>query len=105
MTDSACDVQRWLARWADEPFAYLTTTGRRTGRPHRIEIWFAAQDGRIYMAAGGRERADWVRNLQAHARVAVELGDGTYAGVARILGAGGHGGLPPRSLGLPARVC
>jgi hypothetical protein len=24
-----------------EAFCYLTTTGRRTGRAHTIEIWFA----------------------------------------------------------------
>jgi deazaflavin-dependent oxidoreductase (nitroreductase family) len=78
-------AQPWLARWASAPYAYLTTIGRRTGRPHRIEIWFAAQDGRVYLLAGGRERSDWVRNLRANARVTVELGDETHAGAARVL--------------------
>ena len=81
-------VQQWLARWASEPYVYVTTIGRRTGRPHRIEIWFAAQDGRVYLLAGDRERSDWVRNLQANAHVTVELGDETHAGVARVLQAG-----------------
>ena len=88
MTDAARGVQQWLARWASEPNAYLTTIGRRTGRPHRIEIWFAAQDGRVYLLAGGRERSDWVRNLRAHAQVTVELGDETHAGTAGVLRAG-----------------
>ncbi len=88
MTDAARGAQRWLARWASERNAYLTTTGRRTGQPHRIEIWFAAHDGRIYLLAGGRERSDWVRNLQAHAQVTVELGDETHVGAAHILQAG-----------------
>ena len=35
--------------------------------------------------AGGRDRADWVRNLQAHARATVELGGETHPGVARAL--------------------
>jgi deazaflavin-dependent oxidoreductase (nitroreductase family) len=73
---------------AGEPFLYLTTVGRRTGRPHRIEIWFAAYQGRLYLLAGGRERADWVRNLQANPRVQIELGDQTHGGVARVLEAG-----------------
>ena len=85
MTEATPGEQRWLARWAREPYAYLTTTGRRTGGPHRIEIWFAAEDGRVYLLAGGRERADWVRNLQANAHVTVELGDETHVGVARVL--------------------
>lgn len=88
MTEATRDEQQWLARWASEPFAYLTTIGRRTGRPHRIEIWFAVQDGRMYLLSGGRERSDWVRNLQASAQVTVELGDETHAGVSRVLQAG-----------------
>ncbi|SRR5579883_3086651 len=75
-------------RWASEPFLYLTTVGRRTGRPHRIEIWFAAHAGRLYLLAGGRERSDWVRNLQANPQVTVELGGETHVGKARVLEAG-----------------
>jgi deazaflavin-dependent oxidoreductase (nitroreductase family) len=78
----------WLARWASAPYAYLTTIGRRTGRPHRIEIWFAAQQGRMYLLAGGRARSDWVRNLQVNAHVTVALGGEPHAGAARILQAG-----------------
>ena len=77
--------QQWLERWSSEPYLYLTTTGRRTGRPHRIEIWFAAQDGRLYLLSGGRERSDWVRNLQANPEVTIELGYETRVGVARVL--------------------
>ncbi|GIW04837.1 MAG: hypothetical protein KatS3mg059_1457 [Thermomicrobiales bacterium] len=78
-------VQTWLERWADEPNAYLTTTGRRTGRPHRIEIWFAVDAGRIYLLSGGRDRSDWVRNLQANPHVLFELGGEQHAGTARVL--------------------
>ena len=78
----------WPARCAHESFLYLTTIGRRTGRPHRIEIWFAAHEGRLYLLSGGRERAHWVRNLQANPRVTVELGDEAHVGLARVLEAG-----------------
>ncbi len=77
--------QQWPARWAGEPYTYVTTIGRRTGRPHRIEIWFGVQDGRIYLLSGGRERSDWVRNLQANPQVTVELGDETHPGTAHVL--------------------
>lgn len=86
--ESTGDIARWLTRSAHEPFAYLTTIGRRSGQPHRIEIWFAIDNGRMVLLAGGRERADWVRNLQANARVAVELGGESHHGVARLLQAG-----------------
>lgn len=78
-------MNEWLDAGADEPFLYLTTTGRRTGRPHRIEIWFAIHDRRIYMLSGGRDRVDWVRNLKADPRVTVELGDQTRPALARVL--------------------
>jgi len=85
VTAARQEDQQWPARWAGEPYAYLTTIGRRTGRPHRIEIWFAAEDRRVYLLAGGREQSDWVRNLQANAQVTVQLGDETHAGVAQVL--------------------
>jgi deazaflavin-dependent oxidoreductase (nitroreductase family) len=77
-----------LQRWASEPFLYLTTFGRRTGRAHRIEIWFAVHGERLYLLSGGRDGADWVRNLQANPRVTVELGDETHVGAAGVLEAG-----------------
>ncbi len=42
-------------------------------------------DGRLYLRAGGRERADWVRNLQANPHVTIELGDETRDGVAHLV--------------------
>jgi deazaflavin-dependent oxidoreductase (nitroreductase family) len=75
----------WLARSARDVFLYLTTTGRRSGRPHRIEIWFAAHHGKLYLLSGGRDRSDWVRNLQANGRVSVELLGEQHVGVARVL--------------------
>ena len=66
--------------WADVQFCYLTTTGRRSGRAHTIEIWFAEHSGRLFLLAGGRERADWVRNLQATPAVGLRVG--SYEGPA-----------------------
>jgi deazaflavin-dependent oxidoreductase (nitroreductase family) len=88
MPEAMREVESWLARWANVPYAYLTTIGRQTGQPHRIEIWFGVHDGRMYLVSGGRDRSDWVRNLQVNSRVTVELGDETHAGAAWILQAG-----------------
>ena len=68
-------------------FCYVTTTGRATGRQHRIEIWFAAHPERdaIFMLSGGRERADWVRNLVASPRCAVHIGDSSFVGYGRVI--------------------
>jgi len=75
----------WLARWASAPVLYLTTIGRRTGRPHRIEIWFAVHNGRIYLLSGGRDRSDWVRNILANPQVTVELAGERHTGLASVL--------------------
>jgi deazaflavin-dependent oxidoreductase (nitroreductase family) len=68
-------------------FCYVTTTGRTTGKPHRIEIWFAAHPERdtIFMMSGGRERSDWVRNLVASPTCSVEIGGETFRGYARVI--------------------
>jgi len=75
----------WLTRSAGKPFAYLTTFGRRTGKPHRIEIWFAVDGENVMLLAGGRDRSDWVRNIQANPGVMIELGNDTRPGIARII--------------------
>jgi deazaflavin-dependent oxidoreductase (nitroreductase family) len=68
-------------------FCYVTTTGRATAKPHRIEIWFAAHPERdtIYVLSGGRDRSDWVRNLVAWPSCTVEIGDAAYRGDARMI--------------------
>ena len=73
------------------PFCYLTTTGRVSGRPHTIEIWFARSDRTLYLLSGGGDRSDWVRNLLAHPEVTVRIGrrDGpALAARARVLDPG-----------------
>jgi deazaflavin-dependent oxidoreductase (nitroreductase family) len=70
----------------DEAFCYVETTGRRTGRTHRIEIWFGAEAGSttIYVLSGGMDRADWVRNLQATPETVVELAADRHPAHARF---------------------
>jgi deazaflavin-dependent oxidoreductase (nitroreductase family) len=61
-------------RLASESFCYLTTVGRRTGKPHTIEIWFARENGTLYLLSGGGDRADWVRNVRKTPAVQVRIG-------------------------------
>jgi deazaflavin-dependent oxidoreductase (nitroreductase family) len=72
----------------DQVFCYLTTTGRRTGRPHTIEIWFVAAGGTVHLMAGGRESADWVRNLQADPAVTLRVGGQEWPATARVVEVG-----------------
>jgi deazaflavin-dependent oxidoreductase (nitroreductase family) len=69
-------------------FCYLTTRGRVTGRPHTIEIWFVAVGETAYLMAGGRDRADWVRNLMADPAVTLRVGSDSWTARGRVVDAG-----------------
>jgi len=66
-------------------FCYVTTTGRKSGRPHTIEIWFALAGNVAYLLAGGGQASDWVRNLREHPTVGVRMGDREMLCRARIV--------------------
>jgi deazaflavin-dependent oxidoreductase (nitroreductase family) len=68
-------------------YLYLTTRGRKSGRPREIEIWFTRHEGRYYLVAEHGERAHWVRNLVANAHVQVRVGDAHFPARARVVDA------------------
>jgi deazaflavin-dependent oxidoreductase (nitroreductase family) len=70
---------------ADLDYCYLTTTGRHSGRPHRIEIWFALGDGAAYLLSGGGDRSDSVRNLMISPDVVLEIGEERRTTRARVV--------------------
>lgn len=64
---------------------YLTTTRRRTGGPHTIEIWFGREGDTLYLLSGGGDQADWVRNGRANPEVTVRVGDTEHAARFRVV--------------------
>lgn len=61
----------------------LTTTGRRSGQPRRIEIFLHAEDDRLFitgMPQAGRTR-DWIHNVTDDPRVVVHLKQAVSADV------------------------
>ena len=67
----------------------ITTTGRRTGAPRRIEIVFHNIDGRLVISGSPRHRTRaWIHNLEANPRMTVHLKGPVEAdlpGTARIV--------------------
>lgn len=59
----------------------ITTTGARTGRPRRIEIWFYRADGEIYLTTTPARRA-WYANIVAHPDFTFHLTHGVRADLA-----------------------
>ena len=70
---------------AEECFCYLTTTGRLTGRPHIIKVWFELDGHTLYMLSGGRASSDWVKNISRSPEVAVRIGDYSFRGLGRVV--------------------
>jgi deazaflavin-dependent oxidoreductase (nitroreductase family) len=68
-----------------DDYCYLTTRGRVTGDDHEIEIWYAREDGEVYVLAGAGEQSDWVRNLQVEPAVRLRIDDVTYAARGRVV--------------------
>ena len=59
--------------------------GRRTGKAHTIEIWFAVAGQRVYVLSERGEAADWVRNLMVQREVGLRLGGQAGKAVARVV--------------------
>jgi deazaflavin-dependent oxidoreductase (nitroreductase family) len=70
---------------ASPKYLYLTTTGRLSGRPRRIEIWFTRHAGRYYLIAEHGRRAQWVQNLLADPAVRARVGAGSFRARARVV--------------------
>ena len=81
-----------------DDYCYLTTTGRVSGRPHTIEIWFALVGRTLYLLAGSGERADWVRNARREPAVRLRLGEQDYPALARVAPPGEEDALARRLL-------
>lgn len=66
-------------------YLYLTTTGRVTGKPREIEIWFVEHEGKFYILAEHLHDTQWVKNIKRDSRVSVRLGTRSFEGIARVL--------------------
>ena len=56
----------------------ITTTGRTSGKPRRIEIWYVLIDGHVYITGTPGPR-DWYANLLAQSRFVFHIKEGAQA--------------------------
>ena len=61
--------------------ADITTTGRKTGLPRRIEIYFHHFDGQLYLTGRPGFKRDWQANIEANPRFTLHLKRGVSADV------------------------
>jgi deazaflavin-dependent oxidoreductase (nitroreductase family) len=57
---------------ADDPTIDITTTGRRSAQPRRVEIWMLDVEGRFFITGTPGPR-DWLANLGADPNLIVHL--------------------------------
>ena len=67
-----------------EKYLYLTTRGRKTGKPREIEIWFTHYEGCFYVIAE-YPTSNWVQNLRANPAVEVRVSEEKCSAQARVL--------------------
>jgi deazaflavin-dependent oxidoreductase (nitroreductase family) len=63
---------------------HVTTLGRRTGKPHVVELWFAMANGNVYLSHEGQE-TDWMKNIAKNPEVTFEIGGTQFKGRGRKL--------------------
>ena len=63
----------------------MTTIGWKTGRQHRIEIWFVDYNDKYYIISERLNRAHWVQNIKHNPRVAFTVNNKNFEGNARII--------------------
>lgn len=64
--------------------ADITTTGRKTGAPRRIEIYFHHFDGEHFLTGRPGFKRDWLANLSANPNFTVHLKRGVTADVPAV---------------------
>ena len=77
------ELNSLLPPLAKQEYCYLTTTGRVTGKPHEIEIWFGLNNATLYLMSGDG-KSDWVKNLLKNPSVTVRIAKHTFSGIARV---------------------
>jgi deazaflavin-dependent oxidoreductase (nitroreductase family) len=60
----------------------ITTTGRQTAEPRRIEIWYHRLDGRYYITGTPNRPRSWYANLVAHPAFTLHLKQSATADLA-----------------------
>lgn len=71
-----------IASVKHKKYIHLTVVGRKTGKPHEVELWFALSDGKVYLSHEGKH-TDWMKNLAKNRQVTTKIGSLKFNATAR----------------------
>ena len=66
-------------------FLYLTTKGWKTGRLHKIEIWFVEQNKKYYVLSEYKKKVHWVQNILHDPTISFHVDNQTFHGYGRVI--------------------
>ena len=66
-------------------FLSLTTKGWRTGKLHKIEIWFVKENKKYYILSEHKNKGHWVQNVLHDFIISFQVNNKTFNGHARTL--------------------
>jgi deazaflavin-dependent oxidoreductase (nitroreductase family) len=58
------EVATALSRIRDGSNIEITTSGRKSGKPHTKPIWYVVDSGKVFVQSGKDGKTDWYLNLQ-----------------------------------------
>ena len=65
-------------------YAILSTTGRKSGKEHAVELKAVFHGGKFYFSRRN-PNSDWLKNAMANPHVKVKLGDDVFPGRATLV--------------------
>lgn len=66
-------------------FLYLTTKGWKTGKLHKIEIWFVEHDKKYYILSERKKKAHWVQNILHDHKISYQVDTQVLTGYGRVI--------------------
>jgi deazaflavin-dependent oxidoreductase (nitroreductase family) len=79
------EVASALARIKDASNIEITTTGRKSGKPHTRPIWYVVDDGKILVQSGKDGKTDWYQNVKKTPAVTLKAEQYTFRARARLV--------------------
>lgn len=79
------ELERFLSEHHKDYSIWLTTYGRKTGKPRLVQVWFAYINGEFYVMARHGLEAWWAKNILKNPKVIVNIGGRALKGTAQLI--------------------